>query len=112
MPRRYPVEFRRKVLDLILRLKASGTGIVIVSHNLRHVFSVADRILVMRKGRISAELHRGQFAMETLFTQAAGVHPAAAARGEIGHSIIPKRVGHASLRLAALTSDFDVTRLA
>ena len=40
----------RKVLDLILRLKASGTGVVIVSHNLRHVFSVADRILVLRHG--------------------------------------------------------------
>jgi ABC-type sugar transport system ATPase subunit len=41
----------RKVLDLILRLKASGTGVVIVSHNLRHVFSVADRILVLRHGQ-------------------------------------------------------------
>jgi ABC-type sugar transport system ATPase subunit len=40
----------RKVLDLILRLKATGTGIVIVSHNMRHVFSVADRILVLRHG--------------------------------------------------------------
>jgi ABC-type sugar transport system ATPase subunit len=41
----------RKVLDLILRLKATGTGVVIVSHNLRHVFSVADRILVLRHGQ-------------------------------------------------------------
>jgi ABC-type sugar transport system ATPase subunit len=41
----------RKVLDLILRLRATGTGVVIVSHNLRHVFSVADRILVLRHGR-------------------------------------------------------------
>jgi ABC-type sugar transport system ATPase subunit len=41
----------RKVLDLILRLKATGTGIVIVSHNMRHVFSVADRIVVLRHGR-------------------------------------------------------------
>jgi ABC-type sugar transport system ATPase subunit len=41
----------RKVLDLILRLKSTGTGVVIVSHNMRHVFSVADRILVLRNGR-------------------------------------------------------------
>jgi ABC-type sugar transport system ATPase subunit len=40
----------RKVLDLILHLKATGTGVVIVSHNMRHVFSVADRILVLRHG--------------------------------------------------------------
>ena len=38
------VKESRKVLDLILRLKAAGTGVVIVSHNMRHVFSVADRI--------------------------------------------------------------------
>jgi ABC-type sugar transport system ATPase subunit len=41
----------RKVLDLILRLKSTGTGVVIISHNMRHVFSVADRILVLRHGR-------------------------------------------------------------
>jgi ABC-type sugar transport system ATPase subunit len=41
----------RKVLDLILRLRTSGTGVVIISHNMRHVFSVADRILVLRNGR-------------------------------------------------------------
>ncbi len=41
----------RKVLDLILRLKATGAGVLIVSHNMRHVFSVADRILVLRHGR-------------------------------------------------------------
>jgi ribose transport system ATP-binding protein len=41
----------RKVLDLILRLKAAGAGVLIVSHNMRHVFSVADRILVLRHGR-------------------------------------------------------------
>ena len=42
----------RKVLDLILQLKASGTTIVVISHNMRHVFSVADRILVLRHGQL------------------------------------------------------------
>jgi ABC-type sugar transport system ATPase subunit len=41
----------RKVLDLINHLKASGTGVVVISHNMRHVFSVADRIMVLRRGR-------------------------------------------------------------
>jgi ABC-type sugar transport system ATPase subunit len=45
------VKESRKVLDLILHLKAQGTGIVIVSHNMRHVFSIADRIAVLRRGR-------------------------------------------------------------
>jgi ABC-type sugar transport system ATPase subunit len=45
------VQESQKVLDLVLRLKAGGTGVVIISHNLRHVFSVADRIMVLRRGR-------------------------------------------------------------
>jgi ABC-type sugar transport system ATPase subunit len=42
----------RKVLDLILHLKQSGIGVVIISHNMRHVFSIADRILVLRHGKL------------------------------------------------------------
>jgi ABC-type sugar transport system ATPase subunit len=41
------------VLDLIRHLKSTGTGLVVISHNLRHVFSVADRILVLRRGRVA-----------------------------------------------------------
>ena len=43
----------RKVLDLIRHLKSGGTGVVVISHNLQHVFSVADRILVLRRGRVA-----------------------------------------------------------
>jgi ABC-type sugar transport system ATPase subunit len=43
----------RKVLDLIRHLKSTGTGLVVISHNLRHVFSVADRIVVLRRGRVA-----------------------------------------------------------
>jgi ABC-type sugar transport system ATPase subunit len=46
------VKESRKVLDLILQLKASGTTIVVISHNMRHVFSVADRIVVLRHGQL------------------------------------------------------------
>jgi ABC-type sugar transport system ATPase subunit len=46
------VKEARKVLDLILQLKASGTTVVVISHNMRHVFSIADRILVLRRGQV------------------------------------------------------------
>lgn len=46
------VKESRKVLDLILRLKTNGNGVVVISHNMRHVFSVADRIIVLRRGRV------------------------------------------------------------
>ena len=38
------------VLSLILGLKEAGSAVVVISHNLRHVFSVADRISVLRHG--------------------------------------------------------------
>jgi simple sugar transport system ATP-binding protein len=36
-----------------LRLKAVGRGVVIISHNMHHVFSVADRIMVLRRGTLA-----------------------------------------------------------
>jgi D-xylose transport system ATP-binding protein len=41
----------RQVLELIRRLREQGLGVVLISHNLADVFSVSDRIIVMRLGR-------------------------------------------------------------
>jgi len=46
------VQEQRKVLQLIDTLKARGIAVLVVSHNLEHVFSVADRVVVLRGGRI------------------------------------------------------------
>jgi ABC-type sugar transport system ATPase subunit len=40
-----------QVLDLIDGLRSQGIAVAVVSHNLQHVFAIADRILVMRGGR-------------------------------------------------------------
>lgn len=42
-----------RVLDLILRLRSIGRGVIIISHNMHHVFSVADRIMVLRRGTVA-----------------------------------------------------------
>ncbi len=39
-----------QVLNLIKRLKQQGLAVVVISHNLRDVFEVADRVVVMRLG--------------------------------------------------------------
>lgn len=44
------VEETRKVLELIDKLRARGLSLIVISHNLNHVFSVADRITVLRGG--------------------------------------------------------------
>ncbi len=44
------------VLDLIKRVRETGIPVVFISHNMPHVFEVADRILVLRLGEMVAEL--------------------------------------------------------
>lgn len=44
------VEQQAKVNQLILNLKESGKTVVVISHNLEHVFAVADRLVVLRRG--------------------------------------------------------------
>jgi ABC-type sugar transport system ATPase subunit len=46
---------QRKVLALIGSLKAAGKAVIFVSHNLGDIFAVADRILVLRRGRKAGE---------------------------------------------------------
>jgi D-xylose transport system ATP-binding protein len=43
-----------QVLALIKRLRENGHGVVVISHNLADVFEVADRIVVLRLGRLAA----------------------------------------------------------
>jgi fructose transport system ATP-binding protein len=45
------VKESRKVLELILDVRARGLPIVLISHNMPHVFEVADRVHVHRLGR-------------------------------------------------------------
>lgn len=45
------VKESRKVLELILDVRSRGVPIILISHNMPHVFEVADRIHVHRLGR-------------------------------------------------------------
>ena len=47
-----------QVLHLIGDLKGKGVSILLVTHNLEHVFRVADQILVMYQGRNVAQMPR------------------------------------------------------
>jgi simple sugar transport system ATP-binding protein len=46
---------QRKVISLIQSLKAQGRGVLFISHNLRDIFEVADRIVVFRRGENAGE---------------------------------------------------------
>ncbi len=44
-------EETRNTLNLVRAVRARGTAVILISHNLHHVFAVADRVQVMRGGR-------------------------------------------------------------
>ncbi|MGH7711451.1 MAG: ATP-binding cassette domain-containing protein [Gemmatimonadaceae bacterium] len=46
----------KMVLDLVRRVRARGLSVVLISHNMPHVFELADRIHVARLGRRAAVL--------------------------------------------------------
>ena len=39
-----------EVLNLIRRLQAQGVAVILISHRMPDVFSVCDRVVVMRRG--------------------------------------------------------------
>jgi simple sugar transport system ATP-binding protein len=46
----------RKVIDFVGRIKESGRACVYIEHNLAHVHEVADRLVVLDRGSIVAEI--------------------------------------------------------
>jgi fructose transport system ATP-binding protein len=57
------VKESRKVLELMLDVKKRGLPIILISHNMPHVFEVADRIHIHRLGRRIAIIDPKQFSM-------------------------------------------------
>ncbi len=56
----------RKVLRLIRRLREGGVAVVFISHTLQHVLEVADRVVVLRKGRKAGDLPAEEADLETI----------------------------------------------
>jgi fructose transport system ATP-binding protein len=45
------VKETRQVIDLILRVRERGLPVILISHDMPHVFELADRIQIMRLGK-------------------------------------------------------------
>ena len=68
----------RGVLELIKRVKERGLAVVLISHNLPHVFEVTDRIFVLRQGREAGRLITAKAHVSEVVGLITGVHVAAA----------------------------------
>ncbi|KAB2869062.1 MAG: sugar ABC transporter ATP-binding protein, partial [Bauldia sp.] len=49
------VEETQGVLRFVKEVRNAGHTVLFITHNIHHVFQVADRILVMRRGEVIAE---------------------------------------------------------
>jgi simple sugar transport system ATP-binding protein len=56
----------RKVLDFVRSIKASGRACVYIEHNLAHVHALADRLVVLDRGRLVADIPSGSMSLEEL----------------------------------------------
>ena len=77
------VQEQAKVLRLLEDLKAHGTAIAIVSHNLQHVFHVADRIVVLRGGRNAGERLKARTTTEEIVRLIVGADTVRPAPAEV-----------------------------
>jgi ABC-type sugar transport system ATPase subunit len=75
------VEGQRKVLQLIGELREQGSSVVVISHNLDHVFSVADRIVVLRGGSLIGDRRKTEATPEEIVQMIVGARPTERARG-------------------------------
>jgi simple sugar transport system ATP-binding protein len=55
-----------KIGGLVKEVAAKGVGVVLVSHNMPQVHELCDRILVMLRGRMVADLRREEVAVEDI----------------------------------------------
>jgi ABC-type sugar transport system ATPase subunit len=64
---------QHKVLDLIRKLRDSGVPVILITHTLPDVFAVADRIIVMHRGRKVTEKKAAATSTEELVQYMVGV---------------------------------------
>jgi ABC-type sugar transport system ATPase subunit len=63
---------QRKVLGLVKSLREQKIPVIIISHTMQDVLEVADRILVMRRGRMVADVPRSEANVELLVRHIVG----------------------------------------
>jgi len=75
---------KQEIFDIVVQLAQQGLGIIFVSTELKEVMAIADRVIVMSKGRITRE-----------FTRAEATEQALVEASAIGHGVTqtPETIG-------------------
>jgi len=56
----------RKLLDFVRHIKDVGKSAVFIDHNIFHVYSVADRVVVLDRGRVAGEFNTDDITLDDL----------------------------------------------
>ena len=56
----------KKALDFVAEIKRAGKAGIFIDHNIFHVYPVADRIVVLDRGRVAGEFSKEQITLEGL----------------------------------------------
>jgi D-xylose transport system ATP-binding protein len=70
-------EETRMVHDLVRRLKARGVGVFLISHDMPDVFALADRLAVMKNGRVIGTYRTADLTEDEVLGMIIGGKPAA-----------------------------------
>ena len=74
------------LFEALRRLKADGLAIILITHKLREVMDIADRVTVLRRGAIVAENDANSFTREALARAMVGEGTAPAPAGAERHA--------------------------
>jgi simple sugar transport system ATP-binding protein len=55
-----------KVLDFARAVREQGKSVLLIDHNILHVYAIADRFVVLDRGRVAAQLHKGDVSRDQL----------------------------------------------
>ena len=66
----------RKVLAFVEGVKTGGRACIYIEHNLAHVYEVADRLVILDRGRIIRDLKKGELTLAELTNLMIALHTA------------------------------------
>ena len=64
---------KSEIYQIMNELTEQGVSIIMISSDMEEIMGMADRILVMCEGKISGELHKGEYTQEKILEYAAEV---------------------------------------
>ncbi len=59
----------KKVFDFVQRIKERGSSCIFITHNIYHVYDIAERFAIMDRGEISASINKSTITLDELINK-------------------------------------------